>query len=172
MVSAANAAPRQVISSLLASRPVQIGAKVLLRQLVHGKKRTAQPRVFIRILRALRHGNAIAFGEALERFVKADAFDLHHELQHVAAGLATEAVIKLLALVNVERRALFLMERTQPQIAIAAGLAQRRHVLADYVDDINRRLQLIDEFHCASHYYGAARGANLPRLTLTGDSLT
>ncbi len=42
-------------------------------------------------------GDAVAFRHQLERLKEADALDLHDELEHVAADVAAEAFVKLMA---------------------------------------------------------------------------
>src|SRR5580704_2216182 len=67
-------------------------------------------------------------------FWKFAAFQRHYEFKNIAAFVAAEAVIHLLAGAHAERRRLFLMERAQAA-EILAGLFQA-HVFADHADDV------------------------------------
>jgi hypothetical protein len=90
--------------------------------------------------------NAVALGEQFQGFIKTDALDLLHELDHVTRGAAAEALIKLVSGVDRERRRFFGVEGAQTHEAVRPRLAQA-HAFAHYLDDIDRRLELIDEIH-------------------------
>src|SRR5690606_19834150 len=66
-----------------------------------------------------------------------------HELDHVAADAAPEALEQALVRVDVERRRLLLMERTEP-LPRRAGLPERRD-LADDRHHVGLRLEVLDE---------------------------
>src|SRR5579883_73751 len=127
---------------------VQIRAEMLLRDLVHLVERAALPRVLVGILRAFRHGNAVALGKGLEGFVEAQSFDLHDEVEHVAAGAAAEALVELVRGIDGKRGRLLVMEGAQAGIAVRARPFQP-NVLADHADDVDRPLDLLREIHGA-----------------------
>ena len=120
-----DAAPGQVAARRLARRSdVEIGAKILLRQLVHLQQRAAQPGILVGVLRALGHGNAVALGQRFERLVKAEALRLLHELEDVAAGAARKTLVELVHHVDGEGGPLLVVERAQPHVAV--GPPERR----------------------------------------------
>ena len=69
---------------------------------------------------ALRHRDAVALGQQLERLKEADALDFHDELEDVAAHAAAEALVELVARVDGERRRLFGVERAQARCSAAS----------------------------------------------------
>ena len=82
--------------------------------------------------------DAVAVGQQLQRPLEVDALGLLHEREHVAGGLAAEAVVDLLSRVYAERRRALLVKRAQPLIARDAGSPQvgsRGHEL-DEVDGV------------------------------------
>ncbi len=141
-----HAAPRQVRPRRLTRSALQVGAESLLRHFVHLESGAALPRIFVGILRALGQRNAVTFGQLLERLPETEALLLHDELDHVAAGTAGEAFVKLVHHVNREGGRLFVVEGAQSHIAAGPGLAQL-HVLAHHVFDAHLRFELIDEVH-------------------------
>src|ERR1039458_7656705 len=154
-----DAAAGQIGARDFAGRPGQAGAEILLREFVHLVEGFALAGFLIGILRALGHWNAVALGQALEGFVKAQTFELHDEAHHVALGLAPEAVVELLGGVDRERRSLLLVERAEALIAVDAGLAEP-DFFADDADNVDARFQFLDEVHgpwfiiphCANRY--------------------
>src|SRR5262249_42487299 len=85
-------------------------------------------------------------GQRLEGLVKGQPFLFHHELDHVAADAAGEALVELVHHVDGERGALFAVERAETHVAVGAA-APQTDVFADYADDVDRRLELFDEIH-------------------------
>ena len=75
-----------------------------------------------------------------------------HEFQNVAAHAAAEAFVELARLVDVERSRLFLMERAQPDVAAGGAHALQAHVLANHLDDVDGRLELLDKIHLLRSY--------------------
>jgi hypothetical protein len=65
------------------------------------------------------------------------------ELEHVAADAAAEAVEVALLAIDVERRRLLAVERTEPLVG-GAGLLER-DVILDDDDDVGVMLQVVDE---------------------------
>jgi hypothetical protein len=65
------------------------------------------------------------------------------ELEHVAADAAAETVEEALVAVDVERRRLLAVKRTEPLVG-GAGLLQR-DVVADDHHDVGVVLQVVDE---------------------------
>src|SRR5258708_18520249 len=147
---------------------VQVGLKKLRGDLVHLEESGALLRFRIGILGALRHGDAVALRYGLEGLEEGDAFQLHHELEDVAARAAPEAFIKLVNGIHSERRRLLGMERAQADVA-GAGLFDA-HVFADEADDVHRRLDLFGEIHstklCSYGGTGSA-GFSLPPFLLS-----
>ena len=80
--------------------------------------------------------DAGALGEHPRRRGKIHVLVLHHELEHVAARAAAEAVINLSLGVDVERGRLFLMERAKRLVRGTAAL--ELEVCADDLDDVVR----------------------------------
>ena len=90
----------------------------------------------IRLLRrhriALRHRHPGLARQNLHRFHEADIVGFLDEGDGIALGMAAKAIIVALAIIDMERGGVFLMERARcPQIAAALiGLAQIPHDLA------------------------------------------
>ena len=96
---------------------------------------------------ALGQRDAALLGNDPHRFGKADVFDLAHEGEDVAGGLAAEAVIELAGGVDVEGGCLFVVERAEAAVVLGAGLAQS-DVALDYLDDVGL---LLDGFGEVGH---------------------
>src|SRR5207253_5716195 len=118
----------------------------LLRQLVHRQDCAAQPGILVGVLRALRHGDAMAFGERFKGFIKTDALFLHHELHHIAAGSAGKALVELVHHVDREGGALLRVEGAEPHVAVRPGFAQP-HIFPDHPNDVYRGFEVLDELH-------------------------
>ena len=88
-----------------------------------------------------RNRDAAFFRDGAHRLRKRDLVHLHHELEHVAARAAPEAVINLLHRMHGKRRRLFGMERTQPR-EILPGLFQA-DVFAHHADNVRLLLHAI-----------------------------
>ena len=77
-----------------------------------------------RVLLLAHELHPVAIGEQLERFPEVDPLGLLHEREHVARGLAAEAVVDLLLRVDAERGGALLVERAQPLVARRPGPPQ------------------------------------------------
>ena len=78
-----------------------------------------------------------AVGERLERSREVEPLGLHHEREHVARGLAAEAVVDLLDRVDAERRGPLVVERAASDVLARAGAAQLG-VVGDHRDHVDR----------------------------------
>ncbi len=65
----------------------------------------------------LRHGNPITLGEQFHRFREGQVIVFHHELEHVAARVAAEALIDLKSAMYAERRRLLRMKWTKADVS-------------------------------------------------------
>ncbi len=83
----------------------------------------------------LRQLDTDAPGEDLHSLFKLDAISSHDEIEGGSTGLAAKAVKGLPARINVERRSLFLVERTKSHVVSAAAL--EGDSLANQSDKIN-----------------------------------
>ena len=90
-------APGQILARLLSLGGEQQLAKCGRRQVVHFVKRLAEFGLVIVEFASLRQRNAAAFGQVLDRLPEGEAFDLHHELDGVAARTAAEALVELVS---------------------------------------------------------------------------
>jgi hypothetical protein len=90
-----------------------------------------------------RNRDATFFGDSAHGFGERGFFQLHHELEDVAAFAAAETVVDLLGGVNRERGSFFLMERAKTG-EILARLFEA-HVFADDADDVRLLLYTIRE---------------------------
>ena len=135
-----------------AGRPGQLLLKPGGGQAVHLEQRLAAGvggRVALGI-GGLGHLDAEALGEQPHRFGKRKLLVQLDELDDIAPGAAAEALEEPLVLIHVERRRLFVVERTQTLVRVA-GLLQRDDVLHD-LDDVGLRLEVVDELgRKASH---------------------
>ncbi len=61
--------------------------------------------------------------------------------------------------VNRKRRRLFGVERAQPHVARRRADTLQAHVLADRLDDVDLRLELLDEIHGLPNCFGPLRGS-------------
>ena len=95
------------------------------------------------VLLQLGKRHAEALREQLHRVVEPDLLVQLEELEDVAADAAAEAVEEPLVAVDVERRRLLAVERTEALVG-GAGLLQR-HVVLDHDDDVGVVLQVVDE---------------------------
>ena len=89
------------------------------------------------------NGDAAFFRHGANRLRKRDLVHLHHELEHVAARAAPEAVINLLHRMHRERRRFFGMEWTQPR-EILPGLFQA-HIFAHHANNVRLLLDALRE---------------------------
>ena len=87
--------------------------------------------------------DADARRDMLHRLRKREALGQREELEDVAARAAAEAVEEPLAAIDVKRRRLLAMKRTEAFVALAGELERRD--LADEVDDVGRRAHLRDD---------------------------
>src|SRR5260370_2544729 len=79
-----DASARKIVSRFGAGGAIQVGLERARGKLVHLGQDAAQLRFRIRVF-ALRHSDAIALGEQLQRLDKADALDLLDELEDIAS---------------------------------------------------------------------------------------
>ena len=89
------------------------------------------------------NGNAESLREIADGLLEADLFLQLHELEHVAADTAAEAVEEALVLVDGKGRGLLAVEGAQALVS-AAGPAQRDRVRDDG-DNVRRRAYFVDE---------------------------
>src|SRR5207237_10455544 len=91
-------------------------------------------------------------GEHAQRVEKLDAVALHDEINSVAAGLAAEAVKKLLGGIDAERGRLLLVERAQTDELGPAALES--DALPDQFDDVRslEDLRLVVACGAVRHY--------------------
>jgi hypothetical protein len=100
---------------------------------------------------------------------KADFFVQLEELEHVAADAAAEAVEKAFIAIDLKRRRLLAVKRTQTFV-IGARLFQR-YVVLDHDDDVGLLLEIVDESlrkkgHLRKHaFYHEGRGATATKHT-------
>ncbi|MNN50659.1 hypothetical protein D3C81_1652550 [compost metagenome] len=91
----------------------------------------------------VRHLEAGALGQLLDRLGKLQVVVVHDEAEGVAAGAAAEAVVELLVRADAERGGLFVVERAAGAVVLA-GLLQldaRTH----HLDDVGAVEQVVDE---------------------------
>src|SRR4029077_13692154 len=121
-----------------------------------GLERLEQPRALAALAgAALRHRDAGAAREQLDGLEEAHLLGLLHELEHVAADLAREAVVELAFGVDRERRRLLVVERAPAHEVPAHAL--ERHRLADQLHDVGRRAHTLDPVVTASRRAHASR---------------
>src|SRR5208283_1770292 len=113
---------------------------------VHLERGAALLRIIVGVLRALGQRNPVPLRQLLERLPEAEALFFHHELDHVPARAAREALVELVHHVNRERRCLLVVERAQPHEPARPGFPQL-DVLPHHVFDPYLRLKLLDEIH-------------------------
>ena len=142
----ADASAMKISAGDFSRRSGERSAEMLLREFVHLVEGFALAGIVVGVLGTLGHGDAVAFGEALEGFEERDAFEFLDEADDVALGLAAEAVIELLGGVDGKRRGFFLMKRAETLIAVGACLAEA-DFFADDADDVDARFQFLDEVH-------------------------
>ena len=88
-------------------------------------------------------GNAEALRELSHRVGEADLLLQLDELEHVAANAAAETVKKAAIAIDVERRRLLTVKRTQAFVAVAR--LPQRHVVGDDGDDVSGVADFVDE---------------------------
>ena len=93
---------------------------------MHVQQYAARPRLGIFKRGPLGNGNAVAFRQSLESLRKRQPIDLLHEAENVALGIAPEAFVKLVRLVDVEGRSLLLMKRAEADVTSGAPKRLRR----------------------------------------------
>jgi hypothetical protein len=84
--------------------------------------------------------NARGLGERAQRVAEFDTVAEHHELEHVATGLAAVAIEHLLGGADGEGRGLFLVEGAQTLVVLARAL--ELHGLADQFHEVGGREHL------------------------------
>ena len=105
-------------------------------------KRAVAPRIVGGSL-GLGNRDAEFVREHPDRFGERDLLVQLEELEHVAAGVAPEAVKKALVGMDVERRRLLVVERAVSLVRRARAL--ERHVLLDHGEDVRLQTQVVDE---------------------------
>src|SRR5437899_972517 len=135
----------EVGGGLGAGGRAQVRPKCLFSHLVQTEDGGPDLCIGVGILGALRHGDAAALGEQLQRFIEADPLDLLDELEDIAALAAAEAFEELMVGVDPEGRGLLVMEGAQAGVALGRANPPQPDVLADYADNIHRRLDLSSE---------------------------
>src|SRR5690349_10300540 len=98
--------------------------------------------VFLRRLAAPRQLDPDARRNMLDRFRKREALGEREKLEDVAAGAAAEAVEESFVAIDMKRRRLLAMKRTESFVALPGELERRD--LADEVDDVRRTAHLRD----------------------------
>ena len=100
------------------------------------RSRRAAPLGLARVLRLALELDAGALGERLERGREVEPLGLHHELEHVAARAAAEAVVELLD--RVDRRTTACARRgTGTARSSAAGRRGELGARADQLDEVD-----------------------------------
>ena len=160
-------APRQVFARHRAFGPAQLLFKPRRRRFMQLQQLAAQPR-FGRLLRRrilhLRQRNPALLRHRPHRFRKRHVLNLAHKRKHVARNSAPEAVKKLPYSVHVERAGFFFMERTQPHVVRAPGLAQA-NVPLDNLHDVGLLLHVLGKI---DHGWGPASRIALQRMRRCG----
>src|SRR5262249_15964360 len=107
--------------------------------------RLPQPRVASRLIALdnVRDRDAELLGEHAHRVLEANLFMQLQELEDIAANAAPEAVKKSLLGIDMERRCLLPMKRTQSLVRPPRSL--QRHVLLDDRQDVRLKAQVIDK---------------------------
>ena len=113
--------------------------------LVHLEERLALGRVGALLVALLHFGkrHPEALREQLHRIGESGLLVQLEELEDVAADVAAKAMEKTLVAVDVKRRRLLAVERTESLVG-RAGLLQR-HVVLNHDDDVGLVLQVVDE---------------------------
>ncbi len=96
----------------------------------------------------LRHGNARHIGNLLHGLRKGHAVEVRQEAKMIAGNATAEAMVTTLAILAVETRALFAMERAAgPEVALRgiALLPVPRHAFADDIGDVHPVAYLVEE---------------------------
>ena len=93
-------------------------------------------------------------GQNLDRLHKADVFRFTNKRNRVAFGVAPKAVVIALAVIDVKRRALFLMKRTRrPHVALAwvGLLIVPHHFAANHLGQRQACAQFIQKTRGQTH---------------------
>ncbi len=127
----AQAAPRQIIPRIRSSPCLQLQTMVLHRLLHHIDQHRARIRLFLCARITFRHRHPRLSGKDFHSLHEINIFGFAHKGNRIAFGMAAKAVIKPLAVIDVETGGFFLMERARrPKIALALiGLARVPHDL-------------------------------------------
>src|SRR5438309_10059937 len=80
--------------------------------------------------------------ERVERLIKSEPLDRSEEVDDIAAGGTSKAIVGARLRVDRERRHLFFVERTEPRAGVAR-LAQV-HVAPDHLGDRDELLEVLD----------------------------
>ncbi len=137
----------EIAASICTDRSKQVLTKLFRRHLVHGVQSIAGTSLRRGVFVPDRHGNALALSEHLQGFEKRDALDVLHKGEHVALGVAAEALVKLMILVNVKGGCLFRVKGTETQPGLPPPKLFQPHILADDFNNVDLRLQVLGEVH-------------------------
>src|SRR5262249_37616356 len=123
----------------------QLFPKIRRRYLVHFQQRFAQPRVASRVIAFDRLGDRDPefLREHPHGILEPDFLVKLEELEHVAADAAAEAVEKSFFRIDVKRRRLLAVERTESFIGASGAL--QRDVLLDDRQEVRLKAQIIDK---------------------------
>ena len=103
----------------------------------------------------LRQWHADLVGDDLDRFRKADALDLHDEVEDRSAFVTAETVEDLFGRTDGERRRLFLVKRATRHPVCALFL--ELHVILNDADDVSLSFEIVDESLGVTHWANGRR---------------
>jgi hypothetical protein len=124
---------------------------VHLHRLLHHLDQPGQPVLAfgrLRVVALFRHRDPGIAGQYLDRLDERDILDLLDEGDRIALRLAAEAVIEPLAVIDMERRRLFLMERARcPEISLGGVRLALvpQHLAPDDIREGQPVAQLVEE---------------------------
>ena len=144
----ADAASGELLPRARAGRRGELLAEVFRRHFVHFQQCFAQTRVAPRgfvftAVASLGQGDAKLLREHLDGVLEAHLLVKLQELEHIAAHSTAEAMEKSLVGIDVERRRLLRVERTEAFVSRARAF--QRDVLLHYLHDVRLQLQIVNE---------------------------
>ena len=111
---------------------------------MHLQQRFAKPGGIVSsAIAPLGQADAELLRQHLHRFREIDFLVQLEKLEHVAAGAAAEAVKKSFLRIDVKRRRLLRMKRTQPLVGRPRTL--QRNIVLDDLDDVGMKPEIVDE---------------------------